>query len=223
MLIFKENAINRNVVLFILLLWGSVFAQERPRTEHWQARNQLFEAELDTASKGSIVFLGNSITEGFDLAFYFPQHSTINRGIVGDHLDGLIQRLNNSASALKPEKLFLMIGINDIGDQRSDEYLKSMFTVLIDTLITELPETKIYLHSILPTTARWKNCPPDQIKRMNDFLTLMAIEKNLVFINLYPYFLIDTQYLNPALTRDGLHPNQAGYDLWAEKINFLLD
>ena len=207
----------------VLLFSGITFAQERQRTEHWQLRNQLFQSELDTISKHTVVFLGNSIIEGFDLGHYFPEQQLINRGIVGDHLDGLIERLNNSAVALKPEKLFLIIGINDIGDQRSDDYLKSMFTTLIDTLITELPETKLYLHSILPTTARWKNCPPDQIKRINYFLTLMAIEKNLVFINLHPFFLIDTLYLNPELTRDGLHPNQAGYDLWAEKIHFLLD
>ena len=85
-----------------------------------------------------MVFLGNSIIEGFDLGFYFPDHQTINRGIVGDHLDGLIERLDNSAVALKPEKLFLMIGINDIGDQRSDEYLKAMFTTLIDTLDSKI-------------------------------------------------------------------------------------
>ncbi|MEA1878598.1 MAG: GDSL-type esterase/lipase family protein [Bacteroidota bacterium] len=205
------------------MLWSFSFAQERPRTQHWQARNQLFETELDSISEGKLVFLGNSITEGFDLELYFPQHQTYNRGIVGDHLDGLIERLNNSAVALKPEKLFLMVGINDIGDQRSDEYLKLMFTTLVDTLISELPETQIYLHSILPTSARWKNCPPDQIKRLNSFLTLMTIEKGLVFVNLYPCFLDDTQYLNPELTRDGLHPNKAGYDIWAEKIRSFLD
>ncbi len=138
-------------------------------------------------------------------------------------MDGLIQRLNNSAIALKPKKLFLMIGINDIGDQRSDDYLKSMYTTLIDTLISELPETRIYLHSILPTTARWKNCPPDQIRRINNFLTLLAIEKGVVFVNLYPDFLDNTQHLNLELTRDGLHPNQAGYDIWAEKVRPLLD
>jgi lysophospholipase L1-like esterase len=207
----------------ILLFSGISFSQDRPRTEHWQQRNQLFQRELDTVSTGGVVFLGNSIIEGFDLKFYFPDHQTVNRGIVGDHLDGLIERLDNSAVALKPEKLFLMIGINDIGDQRSDEYLKTMFTTLIDTLIEELPETRIYLHSILPTTSRWKNCPPDQILRLNSFLTFLAIDKGLVFVNLHPSFLDDTQYLNPELTRDGLHPNQAGYALWAEKIRSLLE
>ncbi len=115
---------------------------------------------MDSLGQVDNVFLGNSITEGFDLEIYFPGYEIANRGIVGDHLDGLVERLDNSVLSLKPQKLFLMIGINDIGDRRSDEYLKEMFVTLIDTLIISLPETEIYLHSMLPTSPRWKNCPP---------------------------------------------------------------
>lgn len=210
-------------LLCLLLGVSSLFSQSRERTEHWQTRNQQFNTEMDSIGHPDNVFLGNSITEGFDLETLFPGHELANRGIAGDHLDGLIQRLENSALSLEPEKLFLMIGINDIGDKRSDEYLKSMFITLIDTLVTGLPETEIYLHSILPTSPRWKNCPPDQIKRINNFLALLAKENELVFINLYPDFLGDMKYINPDLARDGLHPNQAGYQIWAEKIQDYLE
>ena len=205
-------------LLCVLLSVSSLFSQNRERTEHWQSRNQQFNIEMDSIGHPDNVFLGNSITEGFDLETFFPGHEFANRGIVGDHLDGLIQRLDNSALNLKPKKLFLMIGINDIGDKRSDEYLISMFIALVDTLVTSLPETDIYMHSILPTSPRWKNCPPDQIKRVNVFLELLAQENELVFINLYPHFMGDTKYINPDLTRDGLHPNQAGYQVWAKRI-----
>jgi len=210
------------LVLFTLLV-ASGNTQTRQRTDHWHLRNDLFNGELDSVARHGNVFLGNSIVEGFDLGAYFPDARVVNRGIVGDHLDGLIDRLNNSAVALEPEKIFLMIGINDIGDQRSDDYLKSMFITLIDTLKTELPETEIYLHSILPTSPRWKNCPPDQIKHMNAFLAVLALEKDLVFVNLYPHFRGDMPYINPALTKDGLHPNQAGYDIWAREIKVYLN
>ncbi|NQT61495.1 MAG: hypothetical protein HQ556_00930 [Candidatus Marinimicrobia bacterium] len=211
-------------IIFICLLvsFTSLFAQVRERTEHWHNRNQQFNAEMDSMDQVDFVFLGNSITEGFDLDHYFPEHRVLNRGIIADHMDGIMERLENSALSLRPKKLFLMIGINDIGDQRSDEYLKAMFVTLVDTLATSLPKTDIYLISILPTTARWKNCPPDQIKRINGFLSRLALEKELGFINLYPHFLGDMQYLNPDLTRDGLHPNLAGYDVMARKIKPLL-
>ena len=212
------------LIVFICLLvsFTSLFAQARERTEHWHTRNQQFNAEMDSPGNVDIVFLGNSITEGFDLDHYFPGHKVVNRGIIADHMDGIIERLDNSALSLKPKKLFLMIGINDIGDKRNDDYLKTMFVTLVDTLMTGLPETDIYLLSILPTTPRWKNCPPDQIKRINGFLAGLALEKDVGFINLYPHFLGDMHYLNPDLTRDGLHPNQAGYDVMAGKIKPLL-
>lgn len=178
---------------------------------------------MDSLGPVELVFLGNSITEGFDLEAYFPGHAVANRGIVGDHLDGLIERLENSAVSLEPKKLFLMIGINDIGDRRNDAYLKDMFITLIDTLVISLPDTEIYLHSILPTSPRWKNCPPKQIKRMNGFLAQLSLEKGLTYVNLYPYFLGDMERIDPALARDGIHPNQAGYDIWARKVRTFLE
>lgn len=206
------------VVLCLFVSYSTLFSQNRERSEHWQVRNQQFNAEIDSIGHPDVVFLGNSITEGFDIEAYFPGYKLANRGIIADHLDGILERLDNSAIQLKPQKIFLMIGINDIGDRRGDEYLKSMFVTLVDTLTTSLPNTELYLLSILPTTPRWKNCTPAQIKRINGFLARMALEKNLTYINLYPYFLDDMQYLDPELTRDGLHPNQIGYDLMAKII-----
>lgn len=213
----------RSLVFILPILGTLIFAQARQRTDHWHLRNGLFNSELDSVPRHGNVFFGDSIIEGFDLEHYFPGHVVINRGIVGDHLDGLIERLNNSVVALQPERVFLMIGINDIGDKRDDDYLKSMYVTLLDTLQKTLPETEIYLHSMLPTSARWKNCPPAQIKRMNAFLAVLALERGIKFVNLYSYFLSGMEYLNPELSRDGLHPNQVGYDLWAREIRPYLE
>ena len=223
---WKTHKANSQLGLGLVLLLSfslSAFSQSRVRTEHWRLRNQQFEAELDTISRGQVVFLGNSITEGFPLEDYFPGKGLINRGIKGDHLDGLLERINNSAVGLKPKKLFLMIGINDIGDRRSDDYLKWMFTVLIDSLVFELPDTQIYLHSILPTTARWKNCPPEQIQRMNAYLEDLAETRDLVFVDLYLRLLDGGDRLNPDYTMDGLHLNRDGYALWAKEIRPYLE
>ncbi|MCF7825431.1 MAG: hypothetical protein K9M55_03765 [Candidatus Marinimicrobia bacterium] len=209
--------------LLCILLVTAVQSQTRQRTDHWKLRNDQFNQELDSIAPHGVVFLGNSIIEGFDLNHYFPGAHLINRGIVGDHMDGLIERLNNSAVALNPQRLFLMIGINDIGDRRDDAYLKSMFVILLDTLQKELPETEIFVHSILPTTSRWKNCPPAQIKRINGFLAALALEREVQFINLYPDYLSGLEYLNPELTQDGLHLNVAGYDHWVERIKPFLE
>ena len=206
--------------LFCLLLLAiSSFSQSRPRTDHWQLRNQQFNHEQDTLPQDPIVFLGNSIIEGFNLERAYPELNIINRGIVGDHLDGLLERLDNSAVGLRPRKIFIMIGINDIGDKRDDTYLREMFSTLVDTLTSELPKTKVYVHSILPTSARWKNCLPDQIRRINDFLEILALDAGIVFVDLHPLFLDQSgEFLNPELTSDGLHLNAQGYELWVKQI-----
>lgn len=211
-------------VIYLSLCLIALSSLARERSEHWKARNAQFNVEMDSLGQVDNVFLGNSITEGFDLKHYFPGHELANRGIVADHLDGLLERLDNSAIALQPKKLFIMIGINDIGDRRDDVYLKRMFTTLIDTLTLELPNTDIYLHSILPTSSRWKNCPPEQIRRINKFLKLLAREKELSYVDLHPLFLNRAgEYFNPELTRDGLHLNAKGYEIWVEAIKGMLE
>lgn len=217
----REMHLNKTLYLIfmsLLMAISSLTAQNRERSEHWHKRNAQFEAALDSLDQVDNVFLGNSITEGFDLEQYFPGREVANRGIVADHLDGLLERLENSAVGLKPDKLFLMIGVNDIGDRRSDDYLKKMYITLIDTLMQSLPETEIYLHSLLPTSPRWKNCPPEQIKRINGFLAHLALEKGINYVNLYPYFLGDMERIDPSLAKDGIHPNARGYQIWADKI-----
>ena len=212
------------LLILVFLCLNTISAECRERTKHWHLRNNLFNTELDSSPKAAIVFLGNSITEGFKLDEYFPEAQTINRGIVADHIDGLVERLYNSAVGLEPKKIFLMIGINDIGDQRDERYLREILSSLVDTLTSELPETEIYLHSILPTSSRWKNCPPDQIRRINDFLEILALDAGIIYVDLYPLFLDESrEYINPKLTKDGLHPNQAGYDIWAEKIKSIVN
>ncbi|KAA3619373.1 MAG: hypothetical protein DWQ05_01245 [Calditrichaeota bacterium] len=203
-----------NLILIAGLI-GCAQAQEEKRTAHWFEKYQQFETEKDSIKFGGTVFLGNSIIEGFDLQHYFPEWRAVNRGIVGDHIDGLIARLQNSATALKPKNLMLMIGINDIGDRRSDAYLQNMFTILLDSLRQQLPETKIYLHSILPTTARWKNCPPAQIRRINKFLEEIAAKNHFQFVNLFPHFANEKYLLKEKFTHDGLHLNDNGYLVWA--------
>lgn len=222
---FRNSQSKHFILLFsvVTLLVTAAFSQTRQRTEHWQQRNDIFNMERDSIGPGGTVFLGNSIIEGFDLQRWFADSSLINRGIVGDHMDGLIQRLDNSAVALEPKKLFIMIGINDIGDKRDDDYLMTMYDTLLDTLIHELPDTEILIHSILPTSERWKNCPPKQIRRINRYLKKLARQRNVTFINLHPLFLKGRKYLNPDLSRDGLHLNEKGYAIWVKEIERYLE
>ena len=81
---------------------------------HWKER----AAEIENIKPGryKVVFLGNSLTELFDLNYYFGDSTFLNCGIVGDFTEGLLKRAD-AIVRLKPGKLFIEIGINDIIEQ----------------------------------------------------------------------------------------------------------
>ena len=211
-------------VLIVLIFLINFVQAQHARTEHWNKRNRQFFEEFQTIKPGKIVFLGNSITEGFDLNLFFPEFQPVNRGIVGDHIDGLLERIETSVFKLQPSKLFILIGINDIGAGDPDSLILSNYKLLFDTLSAKLSSTEIFIHSVLPTTKKWKNCPREKIVRLNEQIKQMTVIYNFTFINLYPLFSTKEGYLKENLTRDGLHLNLTGYKLWADLLKlFLVD
>ncbi len=192
---------------------------ESNRTDHWKVKNAQFIAEMTTAPQNHFLFLGNSITEGFDLERFFPENGPINRGISGDHTDGLLERLDTSVLQLHPTHLFILIGINDIGAGYSDSTIIANYTELLQRVKHSLPETRVFLHTIMPTAARWSNCPPEKVVRINNEIKRLAGEYHYSIIDLYPHFVTEDSYLREELSSDGLHLNEAGYQVWQKLLN----
>ncbi len=188
------------------------------RSEHWHYRLSLFKERLSNCPKNGILFLGDSITEEFSLHQYFPKFPVINSGISGDTIDGVIERLDISAIQLKPAKLFLMIGVNDIGSNIEASYIQSQYSELITLLQNNLPGIKLFVQSILPCRIEWGKQMIGQIKKNNQFIENICRKKNIQFINLYNFFIDLKDHLKEDLTRDGLHLNKNGYDLWAKQL-----
>jgi lysophospholipase L1-like esterase len=204
-----------------LLMMAENLTAQHPRTEHWIMRTREFKAQVDTIPKGSVIFLGNSITEGFDLLQYFPLSKPINRGIIGDHIDGLIERLDYSVIELNPSRLFVLIGINDIGAGNSDSTILTNYEELLNRLCRSLPETQICVQSILPTSPVWSNCPKEKIRRLNHQIKEFVKARNLQWLDLYPEFVDTEGYLKKAYTKDGLHLNKTGYQKWYTMLKTL--
>ena len=92
------------------------------------------------------VFYGDSITAGWPLKEFFPSHSIVNRGIGGDNVVGLHLRLEEDVFSYKPERVFMMIGINGIG-WPEDTHVARILYVAEEILSRGI---KIWLGSILP-------------------------------------------------------------------------
>lgn len=192
--------------------------------KYWEARVQIFRREEGSIPKGGIVFLGDSITEGFRVKEYFPGLNVINRGISGDKIGGwqyygILDRLDTSVFNLKPMALFILIGVNDIvfWDTPEPEMEKGYHAVFAE-LKKEAHGVEIYIQSIFPTSGEEFGRFNEKINLWNKKLQSMVIEYGFVYLDIATVFMDERGNMKQEMTTDGLHLNEKGYDLWAESI-----
>lgn len=172
-----------------------------------------------------IVFLGDSITDEGDWSKLFPDLPVENRGIGGDTTLGVLNRLDQII-AMKPSQIFLMIGTNDLCFGRSISATTTNYHNILNRLHTKLPNTKIYVQSVLPfndTIFPSRSLRTNKnIKQLNIEIKKLAQSYNYPYIDLTPAFSAPDGRLPASYTIDGLHLNDSGYLLWREQIKNLI-
>ena len=176
-----------------------------------------------------IILLGNSITEDAnDWNDRFHSTNISNRGISGDITNGILERLDEFIY-FKPLAIFLLIGINDIyamnlpeGEQTED-YISDNIIEILNRLRNDIPNTKLYLQTILPTH---REDIKDQIQRINNSIINNA-QPEVTIIDLHSIFANENGLMTKDYSTDGVHLNTYGYDRWANHIrrhinNFLI-
>jgi len=177
--------------------------------------------ELNKSAKpGGIVFVGDSITDFFRLNEFFHGVYIINRGIGGDTTDGVLKRLSESVFDLSPSKVFILIGTNDIGENKSYDHIIGNIALIIDKIQNKCPEAKIYLQSIYPVSkAKDKKIKKfivgkrsnEKIRRVNEGLKRIAKEKDVEYIDVYSHLTDEDGNLKLEYTIEGLHLTVEGY------------
>ncbi|HMU47339.1 MAG TPA: family 20 glycosylhydrolase [Chitinophagaceae bacterium] len=187
---------------------------------YYQQRLTLFRSLPQT--KGEIIFLGNSITDGSEWNELFSDNSIKNRGISGDVTAGIIHRLDEIAKR-KPAKVFLLIGTNDLAKGiHADSVVKNILLIAV-YLNQESPSTKLFIQSILPVNNDFGKFDghtdkTDSIRKVNSKLNSLAAANGYTFINLYPFFINQQGRMDKKYTNDGLHLLGEGYLLWKHII-----
>ncbi len=210
--------------MLLLFFSGYMMGQEIQENKTYIDRMTYFKQHPLT--EGQIIFLGNSLTQAGKWNEYFPSQQPANRGIAGDNTEGMLARIDEIIAA-KPKKLFIMAGINDISLSRSNKKIVSNISTMIVMIKEGSPDTQIYLQSVLPINneigiySRLKK-KEKTIEKLNKELHKLSKKENLIFINIYPSFLIKKRQLNARYTTDGLHLNEEGYTVWVNQIrNFV--
>ena len=212
---------------FMLIPVLSLSAQERKYSEHYYERVKEF-AQQAPITQQDIVMLGNSLTEfAGDWPARMGKLHIINRGIIGDEIMGVYDRLDQILPG-KPRKLFLLIGINDVSHHLPADSIVRLITLIVDKIRQDTPTTKLYLQSLLPINEsfhRYKllTGKTDDIPFINKKLKAMAKSRHIKFINLFDYFKEkDSNSLRKDISIDGLHLNENGYAIWCKRIKRFL-
>ncbi len=204
------------------------------------ADNKRYEFDNSNATlirfgkKPDFVFIGDSITQGYDINSYFGDTSfCVNRGIGGDVPMYISRRFQADVIQLRPKHCVLMAGVNetwvldahfDSAQQHAECYEKAKAYILdyIEDIIKQCKaaEQKLIACSITPIRARGECLGKDAnelIVDCNAEIKRLADDNGIVFVNYHPHFCnSDGLTIKPELTVDGTHLSPKGYDLMSK-------
>ena len=215
----------------LLLLWASIFTLaawgDEPFRKH---RYDLFK--VLPPAEGSIVFVGNSITDMHPWVEAFRSDNEIplpivNRGNSGTYST---EQSDNLESYLinKPQKLFLMIGTNDIATSGGLNFEPTQVFAYVKSIVQRIhkrsPETQVYLQSILNNNT--SNRPAERWLETNRLVKAFVEETNedwLKYVDLYD--MLSGVASGGVWSYDNLHLTAASYQKWVETLcdQYLLD
>lgn len=174
----------------------------------WGAWRGCIEAGVIPGS-GGIVFLGDSITHQARWDLMFPHSAARNFGIGGERSEHLLLRLDPMVS-LRPEKIFILIGSNDVAAARSIDDICQDVETLVERLQAQLPGCPIHLQGVMPRARKMVA----RIRELNARYAQIAARRGLGFIDLFPAFDDGAGMLKKEFTYDAIHLTGSGYAVW---------
>lgn len=176
------------------------------------------------ASENRVIFLGDSITDYWKLADYFPGKRYINRGIDGQTTSQMLVRFRQDVIDLHPELLVILAGTNDVAGvtgRARDEDIEANYATMAE--LARLHSIRVVFASLLPVNntssedakESFALRPRERLLAINRWLRDYCVTNGLVYLDYYTALVDDKGMLKKELSDDGLHPNAAGYKLMA--------
>ena len=199
--------------------------EESRLREDWAnlARYRAADSALGAPKPGErrVVFIGNSITDAWTPYFpaMFPGKPYVDRGISGQTTPQMLVRFRQDVIALKPAVVVILAGVNDIAGNTGPSTLGMIEDNLAS--MTELAQAngiRVVLSSVLPAyDFPWHHGlePAPKIVALNTWMKQYAAAKGAVYLDYHSAMADARGGLPPALSGDGVHPNEAGYRVMA--------
>ena len=166
-----------------------------------------------------VVFMGNSITEGWKLADpdFFSNGININRGIGGQTTPQMLLRFRADVINLNPDVVVILAGTNDIAGNTGPSSLEEIRDHIISMAeLARVNGIEVIISSVLPAFEyHWKPGmePNSKIPKLNQYLKQYTIDCGLIYLDYFSAMADQHNGLPKELAEDGVHPTKKGYDL----------
>lgn len=179
------------------------------------------------ANDRPVVFLGDSLTEWFDLSVHFPGLHTLNRGISSDRIDrterlplnfGVMTRLEESVFDTQASAFVILIGTNHMGDHDFDiDVMREEYEKMLDAIEDAFPQAPLFLHSVPPLGRSMEGVSilNSRVRMFNTRVRDIAEERGHTFVDLHALLRDDEGFLPSELTWDDIHFTEQAYVRWA--------
>jgi len=184
------------------------------------ATNIIREITATIINKKKVIFLGDSVTEQTNWDDLFKKSVVVNTAIGGNYTYKLLHDLD-SISFNHTDKVFLMIGVNDLGRGENLDEIMRNYKSIVNRLIHMPSQFQLVIQSVLPINESMKetNFPDykasnENIIKLNKFLVELCEKEKLTYVDIHSHMIIANKQLNPNFTVDGVHLNKNGYQIW---------
>jgi lysophospholipase L1-like esterase len=170
--------------------------------------------------QGAVVFLGDSITQGWGADFkgHFPGMKLANRGIGGDTTRGMLLRLKEDVLSLQPKAIVLLLGTNDIEVGLPVDAIGRNFEKIIAAIKAHNPKVPVVLCRVFPSSADKKR-PVETIKALNAlYENIVRGDSQVTVVDTWALFANPEGNATGTWFPDLLHLNAEGYTRWAAGI-----
>lgn len=175
------------------------------------------------ANDKRVIFLGDSITDYWKIADYFPGKPYINRGIDGQTTPQMLVRFRQDVIDLHPAELVVLAGTNDLAGvtgRARNEDIEANYASMAE--LARAHHIRVVFASLLPVNNYTPDAkesfalrPRERILSLNTWLDNYCAKNGFVYLDYFSAMVDDKGMLKRDLSDEGLHPNASGYKVMA--------
>lgn len=204
--------------------------QESWAVDWWLPRHEQKLAEIqahrDAGRRVDLVFLGDSITQGWEnegkaaWAAHFARHNAVALGFGGDRTENLLWRLRHGElEGMAPKAVVMMIGTNNTGDRLEDPALTvAGVRANLAEIRKRQPQAQVLLLALFPRGEKPDDLTRRHNARINALLPALADGKHIRFLDIGPALMNPDGSLSKDILPDWLHLSPQGYEIWARSL-----